>query len=631
VLGRGGGPQSPPRPNTLKSQFHLEIPASFLLALLVAALYAWAAMQRHDHYQSATFDLGLLTQVIWNTLHGRWFGTSIMDFNYLAEHFSPALILLSPLFLLWSDTRVLLIAQAAAISVAGVGIYLTARQRTRDPLSALLLQTAYCLAPAAGWVALDDFHPVSLALPTITFATALFWRRRLGLAALAGALALLANEDVVPWVAAFGIMIILAGRRRAAMTGVLLAAGAVVWLAAYLFLIVPAVRPPELIQSDPHPDIGVFVYCGRTWSAIASCLVHDPSIVARQALRPGGAAAFLAGIAPTAGLGLLGPSFLVALPRWLVLLLSVDPSNFRNHYIALLVPTSYLAAAEAMGWLHRRFRVSPRIVGTLVALASLIAYRSEGTLPGGLGYHPAPPSAMARVAQVDKAVGLIPTDPNVSVVATSAILPHLALRTHVYLLAGQFTAPPDYRIYDLRDAYPMTQQQLRDSVTLVKADPGYRVIFDQDDLLVLEHAATAPAIPLPASFGGQILLHGYTATAEGNQLRLELFWESAATMNQDYHYFVHIVANDGKGYTQQDGQLLGGLLPTTKWKAGAEIRDEVILPAPPAASWGSYHLEIGWYDWTNGQRLKLPDGSDHVVVNLSPGPSPTKGGELHPG
>ena len=121
------------------------IVVSALLALLFAALYAWAAIQRHDHYQSATFDLGLLTQVTWNTLHGHWFATTIMDFTYLAEHFSPALVLLSPLFLLWSDTRVLLIAQAAAVSLAGVGIYLTARQRTRDPLSALLLQAVGCL------------------------------------------------------------------------------------------------------------------------------------------------------------------------------------------------------------------------------------------------------------------------------------------------------------------------------------------------------------------------------------------------------------------------------------------------------------------------------------------------------
>lgn len=592
--------------------------ASTAIAAVFGALYGWALHLRHARFDTYAFDLGLLTQVAWNSLHGRWFDTTVLPFNYLAEHFSPALVLASPLLLVWPDAEALLALQVVAVAGAGVGVYLAARRCAGDGVAALLVQLAYHLAPTTAWVALDEFHPVSLALPAVAFASALLWRGRTRAAAGVAALALLANEDAALWVAPFGLLVAAVGlrRKRGALWGAALALVAAAWLAAYMLLIAPAVRPAELGETVPHPDLGAFSQCGSSLSAIAWCLVRDPAATLRRATTPDDLAGLAAVFGPTAGLGLLGPSALVAGARWLVMLLGNDPPNFRAHYAALLVPAAYLAAGEAVGWLSRGARGRARLLAVFVAGPSLAAYVLASPLPGGAEYRPYPRFDAERVAALDEAVDLIPADPDLGVAATSSLLPHLALRERIYLIFGGREPAPDYYVLDLRDPYPIQEDELRRHAALLRVNPRYQPIYDQDDLLVLERGFEPPQRRAKAVFGGDVRLVGYGVTAEDGEARLLLFWRTERPVPLDLHYFVHLVDVAGKGFSQQDGVLAEGNLPSANWNPGQWIRDEVTLPVPPQVDWAKYHLEVGWYDLATGARLKLPDGADHVDLLL---------------
>ena len=594
--------------------------ASFAIAAAFGGLYAWALHLRHVRYDTYALDLGLFTQVVWNNLRGRWFDTTVLQFNYLSEHLSPALALVSPLFLAWPDAEALLVLQAVAVGGAGVGICLAARRWTDDPLSALLVQVGFHLAPTTGWVVRDEFHPIVLAMPAIAFATALLWRGRPRLAALVGALALLANEDAALWVAPFGLLMIAVGRRRAAGWGAALVVLAVGWLAAYMLVAVPAVRPPELGQAVPHPDVGAFSQCGSSLPAVVGCLAGDPLATLRRATTEGDRAALASIFAPTAGLGLLGPSLLVAGARWLVVLLGNDPPDFRAHYVALLVPAAYLAAGEAIGWLRRLARVSPRLLAALVAASSLAAYVLASPLPGGREYREYPRFSPERIAVLDRAVQLIPADPSLCVAATSSILPHLALRENVYLLFEGKYPLPDYRILDLRDPYPISDEDMRRHAAILLTDPRYRPIFYRDDVLVLKRGSRPPDRPADEVFGGQIRLMGYSTAPRDGRVRILLYWRSEGLIPTDYHFFVHLVDEGGRGFSQQDGELARGYLPATKWSPGTEVRDRIVISAPPLPDWDSYHLEVGWYDLNTGERLKQPDGDDHADLPLAARP-----------
>ena len=64
--------------------------------------------------------------------------------NELADHFSPILALLAPLYWAWSDARVLLMAQGGLLGASLVPVFLYARPRV-GRVGAYLLTAGYAL------------------------------------------------------------------------------------------------------------------------------------------------------------------------------------------------------------------------------------------------------------------------------------------------------------------------------------------------------------------------------------------------------------------------------------------------------------------------------------------------------
>src|SRR6202165_3249779 len=75
------------------------------LALAYFVLYSVLSVLRHTTYHSFGPDLGIFDQVFWNTTHGRFFESTMSlsqpePHSYLADHFSPAYLLLMPAYAL---------------------------------------------------------------------------------------------------------------------------------------------------------------------------------------------------------------------------------------------------------------------------------------------------------------------------------------------------------------------------------------------------------------------------------------------------------------------------------------------------------------------------------------------------
>ncbi len=210
----------------------------------------------------------------------------------------------------------------------------------------------------------------------------------------------------------------------------------------------------------------------------------------------------------------------------------------------------------------------------------------------------------------------MPTDPRLSVVATSEIFPHVALRSHAYLPWAAPSSPVDYYILDLRDAYPITDQQLRQRATVWLANANYQILLQQDDVVVLKQGYRALPVTANADFGNTIRLLGYAAQADNGTLDLQLIWRAERIIGDQYHYFVHLVDNQGRTYSQQDGPPIAGAPASFTWTASLPLRADETLQAPPPAQWSHYHLEVGWYDWRTNQHLLLANGSDHATLQL---------------
>jgi hypothetical protein len=76
------------------------------------------------------------------------------------------------------------------------------------------------------------------------------------------------------------------------------------------------------------------------------------------------------------------------------------------------------------------------------------------------------------------------------------------------------------------------------------------------------------------------------------------------------------VAEEGEIASQHDGMPVGGLYPTTLWKAGEEVEDEHPLSLSTDLVPGDYRLLVGLYRPETGERLPVL-GSDGQPVGDS--------------
>lgn len=120
------------------------------------------------------------------------------------------------------------------------------------------------------------------------------------------------------------------------------------------------------------------------------------------------------------------------------------------------------------------------------------------------------------------------------------------------------------------------------------------------------YSQTARLIPVGVRFGENILLESMEIidpiAKQGDPVRIRLNWKAINNSSQSLKVFTHIFIGE-QIITQHDGQPLGELRPTDKWKSGEKIVDQFALLIPTNAQTGSYQLRIGLYDLLTQDRL----------------------------
>jgi hypothetical protein len=114
------------------------------------------------------------------------------------------------------------------------------------------------------------------------------------------------------------------------------------------------------------------------------------------------------------------------------------------------------------------------------------------------------------------------------------------------------------------------------------------------------------ATTVGASFGGEIVLLGYTLTEADAGWALELVWQAEAQPAADYTVFVHVLRADGTCCLwQADAMPRGGAYPTSRWLAGEVVTDTYAIALPGDTPPGEYPIEVGLYRAETGARLPV--------------------------
>jgi len=120
----------------------------------------------------------------------------------VADHFSPILLLLAPLFWISPTSYPLQVAKIIALGTPILPLYWLLRHK--HPTLAPLMVLAYALNPLLHQTALEEFHEIMLAAPLLGLAGYAARRENVRLLLLSLGL-LLVREDMGVYVALFGL------------------------------------------------------------------------------------------------------------------------------------------------------------------------------------------------------------------------------------------------------------------------------------------------------------------------------------------------------------------------------------------------------------------------------------------
>lgn len=636
----------------------------FFLVVLWSLVLAGYAIARHERLNSSGYDLAIKAQVIWNTLQGRWFDSSIEVQHYLGDHVQLVFLLIAPLFALWSDVKVLLLLQAIVLSLGALPLYRTAWRWTADRWLALLFAAAYLLFPLIGFVNRFDFHPLVFTIPLFLLAYDLLESDRPNWASLVILLSLALREDVGFTVFAFGLYVAVFMKRRA--LGLIWAGVGLSWSFVAAFSIIPYFRGAA---SD---TLQRYAWLGDSPVSILEAILTRPGAVLSQLTHsPREFLTIVKLLLPLGFVALLAPApLLVTLPALAYNMLSAIPSQSSIYfqYLAPIVPFIFIAAvqgaARVQKWLARD--KARWVLTTVIGLGTLLAWLWDNPFTKTINSPYYEVYGLERIierAPFDQAKALLP--PEASVATMMAYAPHLALRPDLKIFYDP-TKPPSgpyglpeaqYYLLNLTDLrWKVNARIFYDAIQTAIGRLGYEAIYAQDDVVLLQRTDQsnpltgavlgrvidlyegggkyAPTDPEPLSFLARqwvssqppqgisprrvsyaegINLIGFEMPVQrqaGQPLCVTLYWQAETAVTDNYTIFMHLAAPDGYVQAQRDSDPVFGYYPTDQWQAGELIADMHCLRLPPGLAPGAYDLLVGIYDPDDGQRLVIQEGSD---------------------
>jgi uncharacterized membrane protein len=445
------------------------------------------ALVRHAGYLTGRFDHGNMVQAIWNTAHGRPLELTFQDGEQtirLAAHADVFLVLLAPFSLVFPTPELLVVVQTAALAAGAVPVFWIARKHMSSDIGAVAMTLAYLLYPWIAWLAVGDFHSVTVGIAFLLFAIWALEEDRLGLFALFAGLALTTHELVGLNIALLGAWYALArGRRRA---GAVIAVAGAAWSALMIGVVIPA------FADGTNLFYGRLESVGGSPSGIVRTLFEDPGRVLGAVATGDDYIYLFLVLAPLGMLWIYSPSILlVAAPQLSVNLLSdwYASTSPTFHYTAAIVPFVIVASIHGAARFSRG-RARGGIIAVVCAALFFVAFAPR---PG-----PFLDVLQSRPHEaIHDALALVPGDARVS--ATEGLGGRLSERRVIYSFPT--IADAEWVVVDRHNAWlpdlPSVRRgwqpaQFERAVERFESDRRFRVVFDRDDIAVFVRRATAP-------------------------------------------------------------------------------------------------------------------------------------------
>ena len=423
-------------------------PLLFAMVPLAALGYALYSVWEHNHFLT-DFDLAIFDQAVWNYSQFQTPTITTIDppVNMLGDHFSPLLILISPLYWIWSDPRMLLIAQGVLVAASIVPVFLYSRPRL-GRVGAYLLCVGYTVFWGVGAAIGFQFHELAFTPLLVALCILFADRRQWGAFFVSVGLLLMVKENMSVLVVFIGLWLI--SGREFKFGAITVAAGAIAYF-LILHVMIPAFSGEEYTHwtyTDLGPDAGSALQTSLTRPDVPLGLLVDDS-TKRLTL----ALLFL----PFLGLTLCSRLAILCIPLVGQQLLSDFPQYWSTefHHWLPIVPVLAMGAADGFRNLtsrigsmdERRVAIAGAVVGAVIVAANLTIVARERLAGEGYDYQLTGIPLFAAIrsdfslsqtstdVSKQRILDGIPDDATATVAAP--LLPHLSQRREIYMLGHE--------------------------------------------------------------------------------------------------------------------------------------------------------------------------------------------------
>ncbi len=204
------------------------------MVLLYALYFSVRTVGVHNGLGTSAYDFGLYDQGIWLMSRGHSPFVTLMGRNLFGDHSSFILVLLIPLYWIFSSTALLFVVQSIVVAIGALPVYWFSRQRLRSEPLAAAMAGVYLLHPSISWTNLENFHPDAALGTLVAFAIWAAYAGKWRWYWVAVVLALSVKEDVAFVLAPLGLWVALkADKKRGLITSL-----ASLFTMALMFLVV---------------------------------------------------------------------------------------------------------------------------------------------------------------------------------------------------------------------------------------------------------------------------------------------------------------------------------------------------------------------------------------------------------
>jgi uncharacterized membrane protein len=484
----------------------------------------------HYAFKTYAWDLGIYTQSLWSTLNlGKPFYYTIESQvnpsqNFFGVHFSPILILITPIYALYQSPITLLVLQSFILGLSALPIYWIAQDKLESKLWGLTFAAAFLLHPALHGINCFDFHTESF-IPLFFLLTFYYLEKGKWFKGFIFALLTLSTIEFAPiliWFLGIYFLIKMGFRTgKISFTSFLKQTWFSVVLIAlsvfFFFLSFYVLYNINSLKSIGLP--GNWDIWGNNLGEVVINVLRNPILALGDITNPIEKIYYILLVfAPTCLLAFLSPLELLLTAPWLLAaLLSNYPPYYEPYfqYFGFVAGQVFIAAVYGVRKLANWHIYSLNrsiIEKRLMALILVLSLVTSVTIsPIGL-------SALTRkrveinshTETLHEVLKLIPT--NASVGTQDDILPHLAQRENIFILTWPMKVEADFILVDLKSSH----FRYGPFATSLPPDLAFSRIIDEGNYGIMAYADGV--ILLKKNYTGEYLYKPYQASFDYEDL-----------------------------------------------------------------------------------------------------------------